>query len=76
MVVIDELAQVARNKTGAYKAIKTLTDTATWVWGMTGTPTPNEPTDAYHQIELVRPEVNWRELRYIPRHGDAESHAV
>lgn len=56
MVVIDELAQVARNKTGAYKAIKTLTDTATWVWGMTGTPTPNEPTDAYHQIELIRPK--------------------
>lgn len=55
MVIVDEVAQVARNNTLTYKAIKTLTDKAVWVWGMTGTPTPNAPTDAYYQVKLVRP---------------------
>lgn len=27
-----------------------------WVWGLTGTPTPNRPTDAYGQIKLITPE--------------------
>jgi SNF2 family DNA or RNA helicase len=26
------------------------------VWGLTGSPTPNEPCDAYSQIKLLRPE--------------------
>lgn len=26
-----------------------------WVWGLTGTPTPNAPTDAYAQVRLVSP---------------------
>jgi hypothetical protein len=27
-----------------------------WVWGLTGTPTPNEPADAYAQARLITPE--------------------
>lgn len=54
-IIIDELAQCARNKHKTYDAIKMLADKATWVWGMTGTPTPNAPTDAYHQIRMVLP---------------------
>jgi SNF2 family DNA or RNA helicase len=27
----------------------------TWVWGLTGSPTPNEPTDAWGQCKIVTP---------------------
>lgn len=27
-----------------------------WVWGLTGTPIPNEPVDAYAQAKLITPE--------------------
>lgn len=56
-IVIDELAQVARNAgTDRWKALKTLVEGRKWVWGLTGTPIPNEPTDAWAQCRLITPE--------------------
>lgn len=54
-VVFDELA-VYRNATAARTkvAIK-VAKRMKWVWGMTGSPTPNAPTDAYGQCLVVTP---------------------
>lgn len=57
VVVIDEISQCARNaSTGRWKALKKVTTNVTWLWGLTGTPIPNEPTDAWAQCRLVVPD--------------------
>lgn len=56
-VIIDELAQVARNaSTLRWKVLKALIENRARVWGLTGTPTPNAPTDAWAQCRLLTPE--------------------
>lgn len=60
IVIIDELA-VYRNKgTGKWKVIEsflypTKGTPKPWVWGLTGTPIPNSPEDAYGQCRLITP---------------------
>jgi SNF2 family DNA or RNA helicase len=54
-VVLDELA-VYRNGTATRtKVTKKVTANKKWVWGMTGSPTPNAPTDAWSQCSLITP---------------------
>ncbi len=56
-VIIDEIAQVGRNSsTDKWKALKKLVKDKPRVWGLTGTPTPNAPTDAWAQCKLISPE--------------------
>jgi len=56
LVIIDEIAQVARNAgTGRYSCLKRIC-AGRDVWGLTGTPTPNAPTDAWAQCRLVSPD--------------------
>lgn len=58
-VVVDEIAQCARNaKTDRWKALNTIVNKQLprACWGLTATPTPNEPTDAWAQCRLVTPE--------------------
>jgi SNF2 family DNA or RNA helicase len=56
VVLIDELAQAARNAgTDRWKAYKKLTEKTPILWGMTGTPIPNAPTDAWAQCRLITP---------------------
>ena len=55
-VIIDELSQVARNaQTDRWKSLRALIGARARVWGMTGTPTPNAPTDAWAQARLLTP---------------------
>lgn len=60
LVIADEVAQAARNaNTDRWRALnlvvnKQLTGKR-WCWGMTGTPTPNSPNDAWAQCRLVTP---------------------
>ena len=56
VVVIDEIA-VARNKgTDRWKALRKIVPHPNRIcWGLTGTPTPNAPTDAWAQCLLVNP---------------------
>ncbi len=60
LVIIDEIAQAARNAgTDRWKAINTVVNKhkkPRVCWGMSGTPTPNAPTDAWAQCRLVVPE--------------------
>jgi SNF2 family DNA or RNA helicase len=57
IVVIDEVATFRNSGTGLWKAANTICNNQTRrrVWGLTGTPTPNEPTDAWAQCKLVMP---------------------
>lgn len=57
LVIIDELAAYRNGQTARWKTMRGILRPEQWVWGMTGTPTPNEPTDAYPQVKLVRPGV-------------------
>jgi SNF2 family DNA or RNA helicase len=58
LVIVDEIAQAARNA-GAdrWKVLNKLCNKQVprRVWGMTGKPTPNLPTDAWAQCKLVTP---------------------
>jgi SNF2 family DNA or RNA helicase len=86
-IIIDEIGMVYRNaKTSIWKSANTTVNKQGIVrtcWGMTGTPTPNAPTDAFAQAKLVKPE-NYRgpftafknetmtqlsQFRWIPRRG-------
>lgn len=59
LIVIDELATL-RNKTDQWKSAQAIIypekkPARPWVWGLTGAPTPNDPTDAFHQCKLITP---------------------
>ena len=60
VIIVDEIAQAARNAgTDRWKAINKVVnrqDINRTCWGMTGTPTPNAPTDAWAQCRLVVPD--------------------
>lgn len=63
LVVIDEVAGYRNTQTERWKTANLLVNgekktgkgRKRWVWGLTGTPTPNGPTDAYGQVKLVNP---------------------
>lgn len=70
-ILIDELSQCARNaKTETWKALKRLVwqPHVKYAWGMTGTPTPNAPTDAWAQARLITPDTV---PKYFGRFRDA-----
>lgn len=55
--MIDELALMRTKTTDRWKALNTICNKQTprRVWGLTGSPIPNSPADAYAQIRLVTP---------------------
>lgn len=53
--VIDELAVFRNGTSNRTKQIKKTVAKMQWVWGMTGSPTPNEPTDAWAQCTIITP---------------------
>lgn len=82
-IVIDEIAQVGRNITEKWKAIRNIAKGKPIVWGLTGTPTPNSPEDAWAQCRLVTPDTvpivrgkfkdmvmrKYGPFRWVPREG-------
>lgn len=56
VLVIDELAE-HRNKNTRSKAMEKFAQKFDWVWGMTGSPMPHQPTDVWQQCRIVTP---WR----------------
>ena len=73
IIIVDELAVYRNRKTGKWKALDSIVygsrgGPKPWVWGMTGTPIPNSPEDAYGQCKLVTPAsvpqffTQWRNL--------------
>lgn len=55
-IIVDELAVYRNSKSNRWKFLKPLVERAEFAWGLTGSPTPNEPTDAYGQIKLLTPD--------------------
>lgn len=53
-LVLDELA-VYRNNSGRSKKMRKFSNRFAIVWGMTGSPMPNEPTDVWAQCMIVTP---------------------
>jgi len=59
LLIIDEIAQIGRKAgTDRFKALDKIANrqSAREIWGLTGTPTPNAPTDAWAQCRIVSPE--------------------
>lgn len=63
-VVIDELATYRNKRTNRWKCANALITGRPYAWGLTGSPTPNEPTDAWAQVKLLLPA-------RVPKHFNA-----
>lgn len=63
LVVADELAEFRNASTDRWKALNSLVNgdvkkgwpSREWAWGLTGTPIPNAPTDAWAQVRIIQP---------------------
>ena len=53
-LILDELA-VYRNNSDRSKKMRVFAERFPWVWGMTGRPMPNAPTDVWAQCRIVTP---------------------
>lgn len=55
VLCLDELAVYRNGGSTRTKVTRDVARHIPWVWGMTGSPTPNEPTDAWAQCTIVTP---------------------
>lgn len=54
--VIDELATFRNGRSKKlHDPCRRIAEVTPWVWGMTGSPTPNDPSDAWGQARIVTP---------------------
>lgn len=68
VVVIDEIASFRNAQTARWKSLNKVCVGRKVVWGLTGTPTPNLPTDAWAQCRIICPE---RVPKYAGKFRDA-----
>jgi len=54
-IIVDEAATYRTYGTDRYDALQKIISPKTWLWLLTGTPTPNAPTDAWALAKLVNP---------------------
>lgn len=73
IIVIDEVALFRNHTAQRWKAANEVCNKQLngmrYVWGLTGSPTPNSPTDAFGQIKLVTP-ANTECPKYFGRFRD------
>lgn len=55
-VAIDEVAAFRNAQTTRWRSMNKIIKDKRRVWGLTGTPTPNAPTDAFGQAKLIAPD--------------------
>lgn len=57
IVVLDELAVYRNKQTDLWQAAHAVVNAPTvkFAWGLTGSPTPNAPTDAWAQVRMLTP---------------------
>lgn len=81
-LILDELAVYRNGNANRTKLMRKLSAKKRVVWGMTGSPTPTEPTDAWGQAKIVTPwsvpdSFNWfrnqvmlkkSTFKWIPKH--------
>lgn len=56
LVILDEAAVFRNAQTKMWKVLRSLITPDMWCWGMTGSPTPQAPTDAYGIAKMIKPE--------------------
>ena len=88
-VIVDEAATLRNARTKRWRtmfAILNRQNIPRSAWGLTGTPTPNAPTDCFGQIRLLTPErytggfrtiqnelmTQVSQFKWVPKHGSAE----
>jgi SNF2 family DNA or RNA helicase len=64
LFIVDELAAYRNASSDRWQALNAIIQPCRWVWGMTGSPTPTDPTDAWAQCKLVTP---WTVPKYYGR---------
>lgn len=55
IITFDEVSAFRNSRSKKHKVATEVSKNFTRVWGLTGTPTPREPTDAYGIIRLINP---------------------
>jgi SNF2 family DNA or RNA helicase len=55
VVIIDEVGAFRNKTTDRWKQMNKVVTNAAYAWGMTGSPTPNDPTDAWGMAMLLTP---------------------
>ena len=66
IVIIDELTAFKKHTNNRTKSMIRIARSCRAVWGMTGEPTPNSPTEAFGQAKVVNPE-----NKYLPAYYTA-----
>jgi SNF2 family DNA or RNA helicase len=56
LILLDEAASFRNARTRRWKAMNEVMKFKRWAWGMTGSPTPQAPTDAWAQCRLFTPD--------------------
>jgi SNF2 family DNA or RNA helicase len=56
LIVVDEIAAFRNASTSRWKSLRNICTNRPYIWGLTGTPTPNLPTDAWAQCRLICPQ--------------------
>jgi SNF2 family DNA or RNA helicase len=64
-LVLDELAVYRNGSSQRTKTIGKLAEQMQWVWGMTGSPTPHAPTDAWAQCRIITPHTVPRRFKWF-----------
>lgn len=64
-VVLDELGFLRTHGTERWNNVSGLIRGRKYVWGMTGSPTPNEPADAWAQVKLLTPHAVPQSFRHF-----------
>lgn len=59
VILIDEVAVFRNATTRMHKCMAKVATDMKYLWGMTGTPTPRAPTDAYGLLRLITPGNPW-----------------
>lgn len=54
--ILDEISAYRNARAQRSKVAQRLSLTRPWVWGLTGSPTPKAPTDAYGLAKLITPQ--------------------
>jgi len=55
VICVDEVASFRNHRSQRHKSMVKVSNNRRYVWGLTGTPTPREPTDAFGIIRLITP---------------------
>ena len=86
LIIVDEVGMFRNSKTDNYKFLQWIMEKKKRLWCLTGTPCPNEPTDAWALARLVDPTrvpkwygsfrrelmLNVTEHKWVPKKGAQE----